>query len=328
MAVAEAGCAQPSGTRSAHGCGRGAGGRAAPGWGAAGHRRRRAAVVHRRASAPTHRPQTRPTTGGDGLPSPHPQAPELTSGYLGTERILNSGRGPGRHPRRRLGGGAQEPADAAPWLLAALEQAGHCAAPGTRPVVVLTAGQGTGRPLQRLVVLDFADWWGGKASSTADAAIGARFAEPVTEPAGATLPLPLRPPLLVGCDGLMWEEVGLCGGGQGPAGGEAGTEGKHGRRPTLRPALTGAFHALLHDMLGTGLHRPRANRQPLRAPVRIIHPLPIGGEGAPLHPHHLGRGHGRRPEGEQRRMHRSASVVVQLGDARLRHAAASGVPSP
>lgn len=44
------------------------------------------------------------------------------------------------------------------WLTVAVNQARRNTPAGMRPAVVLTAGQGAGKPLRRLVVLELADW--------------------------------------------------------------------------------------------------------------------------------------------------------------------------
>ena len=45
-----------------------------------------------------------------------------------------------------------------------------------------------------------------------------------------------------GCDRRMLKDVGLRGGAEGTAGGEAAAQGEHRAPAPLRPALTGAFH--------------------------------------------------------------------------------------
>jgi hypothetical protein len=81
-----------------------------------------------------------------------------TARLLGTERLPSNGRA---QPDIIAGGWAVEhksretlPA----WLTSALDQAARNAPDGTRPVMVLTAGQGPGRPLRSVVVLRFEDW--------------------------------------------------------------------------------------------------------------------------------------------------------------------------
>jgi hypothetical protein len=81
-----------------------------------------------------------------------------TARLLGTERVPSNGHA---QPDIVTGGWAVEhnSRETLPvWLTRAVDQARRNAGDGCTPAVVLAAGQGAGRPLRRVVLLDFGDW--------------------------------------------------------------------------------------------------------------------------------------------------------------------------